>query len=243
MAYLQVEGCKLYYELHGSGEPLVLLHGNGEDSSYFIHQIAYFSKTYQVIVMDTRGHGKSEFGHKYLNFELFAKDVYALLQHLHIQKANILGFSDGGNTAMAFALKYPQCVSSLILNGADYDPKGVKRSIQIPIIIGYKILSFFTNWKEELKDKQQVMGLMVLHPHMTLAQLEKIQARTLVIVGTKDMIKESHSKEIANAIANARFEVMEGNHFIANKKPEMFNQIVADFLEEKESNQEERNRR
>lgn len=230
MAYLQIEDCKLYYELHGSGEPLVLLHGNGEDSSYFVHQIAYFSDSYQVIVMDTRGHGKSEFGKTSLDFELFANDVYALLQHLHIQKANILGFSDGGNTAMAFAISYPQCVISLILNGADYDPKGVKWFIQIPIIIGYKILSVFASRKEKLKDKQQVMGLMVLHPHMTLSQVRKIQAKTLVIVGTKDMIKESHSKEIAEAIPHARFHVMKGNHFIANKKPDVFNQTVASFL-------------
>jgi len=97
----------LYYQEKGNKEPFALLHGNGEDGSYFRHQIDYFSDIYRVIALDTRGHGKSPRGTGPFTIERFARDLYDFMADLSISKAVILGFSDGANIAMTFTMKYP----------------------------------------------------------------------------------------------------------------------------------------
>lgn len=117
---------RLYYEKAGDGEPLIMLHGNGEDGTYFKHQMEYFSKDYRVIAIDTRGHGKSPRGEKPFTIRQFAEDLNGFMEEQGMEKAHLLGFSDGGNIALAFALRYPGKVESLILNGANLCPAGVK---------------------------------------------------------------------------------------------------------------------
>lgn len=119
------------------------MHGNGEDSTYFKHQIDYFCNRYRVIALDTRGHGQSQRGNTPFTIKQFAEDLNAFMDELGIAKAIILGFSDGANIAMEFALKYPHRVKTLILNAGNLNPTGVKRTVQIPIEIGYKIATFF----------------------------------------------------------------------------------------------------
>lgn len=230
MAYLKRADCELYYEVYGSGEPLLMLHGNGEDSSYFEHQITYFQQYYQVIVMDMRGHGKSSFGRMSLNFSLFAEDVVALLKEFHYASVHVLGFSDGGNTALTLALEHPSYVRSLILNGADASPKGVKKSVQIPIVIGYAILWLCALCSKNARKKKEIMGLMVRHPHISIEDLHKISVASLVLVGNKDMIKEEHSQCIAKTLQNAQCCILEGSHFIAHENPIAYNQAVEKFL-------------
>lgn len=229
MSYINIEGCKLYYECHGDAkEVLIMLHGNGEDGTYFKEQITYFVKQYRVIVMDMRGHGKSEPGELDLDFTLFAQDVVRLMDELEIEKAHILGFSDGGNTAIHIGLLYPQRVTSLILNGADLNPKGIKRHIQIPIICGFAILSLFHSAKA--RHKQQVMQLMVHHPDIKAEALRMIQQPVLVLVGDKDMVKDEHSALIANALPHASLVTLHGSHFIAHDCPAEYNAAVEHFL-------------
>ena len=135
----------LYYQEKGNKEPFILLHGNGENSSYFKNQIDYFSDRYRVIALDTRGHGKSPRGNEPFTIEQFSRDLYDFMEGLGISDAVILGFSDGANIAMKFAIKYPNKVRVLILNGGNLNPKGIKRTIQIPIEIGYKIAKRFAS--------------------------------------------------------------------------------------------------
>lgn len=220
----------LYYQEQGEGEALLLLHGNGEDGTYFVNQVANFSDRYRVIAVDTRGHGKSPRGTVPFTMEQFAADLHKLMDKLEIQKAIILGFSDGANIAMKFALKYPDRVKALILNGGNLDTKGVKRSIQIPIEIGYRFAKLFAGKSEEAKSHMEILGLMVNEPNIKPEELRAIQAPTLVIVGTKDMIKQEHTEIIAQSIPNAKLSVIPGDHFIANKNPEAFNKVVEDFL-------------
>lgn len=220
----------LYYQEKGNKDPFILLHGNGEDSSYFKNQIDYFSDRYRVIALDTRGHGKSPRGRKPFTIEQFSCDLYEFMEDLGISYAVILGFSDGANTAMKFAIKYPSKVKALILNGGNLNPKGVKDSIQIPIEIGYKIARRFASKSIDAKKNAEMLGLMVNDPNIELSELSKITAPTLVICGSRDMIKESHIKEIAENIPNAKLSIIRGNHFIANKKYVTFNKEVEDFL-------------
>lgn len=149
-----------------------------------------------------------------------------------IGKAHLLGFSDGGNIAMVFAMKYPGRVNRLILNGANLDAKGVKRSVQIPIEMGYRIASMFARMSKSAKQNAEMLGLMVNDPNVLPEKLRGIQAKTLVVAGTKDMIKEEHTRLIARNIPDARLAFIKGNHFVANKCPHTFNRIVLEFLKE-----------
>ena len=105
----------------GRGRPLILLHGNGEDSSYWNAQISEFTRFMRVIAVDSRGHGASDSGSQGLSFDLMAHDLKRVLDSKGIQKACFLGFSDGGNLAIKFALQWPQMVEKLILNGANVE--------------------------------------------------------------------------------------------------------------------------
>ena len=220
----------LHYQEKGKGMPLILLHGNGEDGTYFVHQIAYFSKQYRVIAVDTRGHGKTPRGTAPFTIEQFADDLYDFMEMMEIPEAVILGFSDGANIAMEFVMKYPERVKALILNGGNLNPKGVKRGTQIPIEIGYQIAKRFAPKSPDAKKNMELLGLMVNEPDMKPEELAKITVPTLVICGTKDMIKESHTKEIAENIPDSKLKTIKGNHFIANKFPDEFNQAVDEFL-------------
>lgn len=222
----------LYYREKGNKEPFILLHGNGEDGSYFENQIDYFSDRYRVIALDTRGHGKSPRGTEPFTIEQFSCDLYDFLTGLEISNAIILGFSDGANIAMKFAIKHPNMVKALILNGGNLNSKGVKRTTQIPIEIGYRIASRFASKSPDAKRNAEMLGLMVNEPNISPAELSKITAPTLVICGKRDMIKESHTKEIAGNIPNAKLSIIKGNHFVANKRFDAFNKEVDAFLKE-----------
>ena len=221
----------LYFQEQGEGEALFLLHGNGEDGTYFANQISFFSDRYRVIAVDTRGHGKSPRGKAPFTMEQFAVDLHSLMEKLQIQRGIILGFSDGANIAMKFALKYPDRVKALILNGGNLNTKGVKRSIQIPIEIGYRFAKLFAGKSEAAKSHMEILGLMVNEPNIKPEELCAIQAPTLVIAGKRDMIKQSHTEIIAQNIPNAKLSVIPGDHFIASKNPQTFNKEVEVFLQ------------
>lgn len=221
---------KLYYQEKGTGEPLILLHGNGEDSFYFKNQIDYFQSKYHVIALDTRGHGQSPRGDEPFTIEQFSCDLYDFMQRHQIFNAVILGFSDGANIAMKFAMKHPDMVKALILNGGNLDPTGVKRTVQIPIEIGYKIARRFADKSTNAKRNAEMLGLMVNEPNVKPSALSRITMPALVICGTRDMIKESHTKKIAEYLPNAKLTIIQGDHFIAKKNPVAFNQAVDAFL-------------
>ena len=219
-----------YYIEKGQGEPLILLHGNGENCDYFKGQIDEFARYYHVYALDTRGHGKTPRGNSPFTIRQFADDLLGFMDSHGIDKAHLLGFSDGGNIAMVFAIKYPDRVNRLILNGANLNAKGVKRSIQIPIEIGYRIANMFAGKSPEAKQNAEMLGLMVNDPNVLPAELSAIKAKTLVIAGTNDMIKDAHTSLIAQSIPDSQLVLIKGNHFIANKCPEAFNRAVLEFL-------------
>ncbi len=222
----------LAYTEKGKGDILILLHGNGENGEYFVHQLEFFSKRCRVIAVDTRGHGKSPRGGAPFTIAQFADDLLCFMDEHSIEKPDILGFSDGANIAMEFAIKCPQRVSKLILNGGNLFPDGVKRTTQIPIEIGYKIASRFAAKSQDAKKNAEMLGLMVNEPNISADELSAITAKTLVIAGTNDMIKDEHTRLIGSSIPNARTVIIKGNHFITNKRPEDFNRAVEDFLDE-----------
>ena len=219
-----------FYVEKGQGNPLILLHGNGEDHTYFDHHIDVFAQHYHVYALDTRGHGQTPRGTRPFTIRQFADDLLAFMDARHIERAHLLGFSDGGNIAMIFALRYPERVDRLILNGANLDTTGVKRRIQIPIEIGYRIARLFAKRSTSAQQHADLLGLMVNDPNIPVESLARIQAKTLVIAGTNDMIKGKHTRLIAANIPDAQLVIIQGNHFIANKQSEAFNRAVLHFL-------------
>lgn len=222
----------LYCQEKGKGRPLILLHGNGEDGSYFKNQLEYFSRSYRVIAADTRGHGKSPRGTAEFTIGQFAEDLKKLMDRLDIEKAVVLGFSDGANIAMKFALKYPGRLEALILNGGNLDARGIKPSVQLPIEIGYRIAKLFAGKSEEAKRNMELLGLMINEPNIRPEELRSIKVPALVIAGTRDMVKRGHTEMIAENIPDAKLAIIKGDHFIANKEPERFNKEVEIFLQE-----------
>ncbi len=219
-----------YYIEQGTGFPLILLHGNGEDSSYFEHQMEPFSQYFRVVAIDTRGHGQTPRGTMPFTIRQFADDLLAFMDEHAIDRAHILGFSDGGNIAMVFALAHPERVKRLILDGANLDASGVKRRIQVPIEIGYRVARLFARMSPNAKKNAEMLGLMVNDPNVNAEELSRIQSPTLVVAGDKDMIKDKHTRLIAKSIPRAELSVIPGNHFVANQKPEAFNEVVLRFL-------------
>lgn len=220
----------LHYIEAGEGFPLILLHGNGSSSAYFEHQIPYFAKQYHVYAVDTRGHGASPRGTAPFTMRQFAEDLRSFMDAKNIEKAHILGFSDGGNIAMTFALRCPERIERLILNGANLHTSGVKRHLQIPIEIGYRLARLSAKKSPQAKQNAEMLGLMVNEPNLQAAQLKDLQMPTLVLVGSNDMIKASHSKTIADSLPNARLVTLNGGHCIAKESPNEFNRVVDAFL-------------
>lgn len=222
---------QLYSRQRGSGEALLLLHGNGENGSYFRHQMDFFSRSYRVIAIDTRGHGRSPRGSAPFTLDQFADDLRAFMDEAALDSADLLGFSDGGNIALLFALRYPRRVRRLILNGANLNPKGVKPSVQLPITASYHLARMFAGRSQKAAKRAELLGLMVNEPAIDPGALRAVRAPTLVIAGTRDMIRPDHTRLIAQSIPGAQLVFIGGDHFIAAKEPEAFNLTVANFLD------------
>ena len=234
--FLHNSGANIFYSEYFPADPqaptLSLLHGNGEDHTYFVKQIPAFSPHFRLVLMDTRGQGQSTGGDGELNFSVFAADLLALMDHLQIAKAHLLGFSDGGNLALTFALAHPERVQSLILNGANLEPGGVKLSTQLPIVLGYGCCRLLSPFSHKARQNGAVLGLMVNHPHIPSQALAALTMPALVIVGERDMIRDRHSQLIARSLPNAQFvRIPGGDHFCAAKCPEVFNHAVLSFLQ------------
>ena len=221
----------LHYREQGTGEPLILLHGNGEDGSYFERQMDAFASRFRVIALDTRGHGRSPRGEAPFTIRQFADDLLAFMDGQGIERAHLLGFSDGGNIALVFALAHPERVGKLVLNGANLDGSGVKPSVQLPIVAGYGAASLFARWSVRAHRKAEMLSLMVNDPNIAPEELAELRVPTLVVAGARDMIKKEHTRLIASSIPGARLAVVEGDHFVAAGNPEEFNKVVRRFLE------------
>lgn len=188
-----------YPSPHPHAQTLILLHGNGEDHRYFARQIAAFSARFRLVLMDTRGQGRSSAGR--------------------------------GKLALTFALAHPQRVRSLILNGANLAPQGMRPLVQLPVVAEYHLCGLLSPFSQNFRQKQQILGLMVNHPHISPHQLAALTMPALVIVGQHDMIRHQHSLLIAHSLPRSRFVCLPGaDHFCAAKQPEAFNREVLSFL-------------
>lgn len=221
----------LHFVEQGAGFPLILLHGNGENLGYFEHQMQPFSEKFRVIALDTRGHGQSPRGDAPFTLNQFADDLLAFMDGRGVERAHLLGFSDGANIALAFAMKHPERVGKLILNGGNLRPWGVKFPVQLPIVLGYGLVKIISVFDKKAIPKVELLGLMVTQPHVNPADLANLRIPTLVVAGTNDMIRDRHTREIHAAIPGSELAILDGDHFVAHGNPEAFNRTVLEFLQ------------
>jgi pimeloyl-ACP methyl ester carboxylesterase len=235
--YVRNEDAALYYEVHQSTQEnaplLILLHGNGEDMHIFDKHIGPLLPYYTVITMDSRAQGKSSKGERPFSYALFADDLFTLINKLQIGNFLLLGFSDGGNTALELALKHQERVAAMILIGANLSPDGLtamtRKGLQL-LAAGRSLKGIFSR---NGKGSRELIRLMLEHPHIEPHQLEKITVPTLVINGEQDIVKDEHSELIANSLPNARRVVIpKAGHFVMKDAPEEFDRIVFEFLME-----------
>jgi len=237
--YIRNEDAALYYEVHPSSQEnapiLVLLHGNGEDMHIFDDHIEPLLPYYTIITMDTRHHGKSSQGNKPLTYELFSEDLFTLINKLHIGNFLIIGFSDGAITALELALKHQERIAAMILIGVNISPDGLtflmKAGSQL-LLAAKNVQGLFT--KKAQPDKE-LIRLMLDHPHIDPAQLEKITVPALIISGERDIVKDEHSRLIEASLPNARRVVIpKTSHYVMKDAPLEFDRIVHEFLMEED---------
>lgn len=231
--YLKLKDTDLYYEIYGEGEPLVLLHGNSGSIKDYYQQIPVLSKQYKVIAVDTRGQGKSkDTSKKDFTYKLFAGDVKTLADELKLDKINIVGWSDGGNTGLEFALKYPDRLNKLVAIGANAFPEGVEE----------KLIERFTNQMKQLNDmapeetfaERRLLKIMLTQPGISEGDLNKIKSPVLVIAGDRDVIKSDHTEFLSKQIPNAEKKIYnDTTHMVPFEKPDQLNSDILNFLGKK----------
>ncbi len=227
---------QIYYELHQNQKEktLVLLHGNAESSERFAKHAEIFGEYFNILLIDSRGHGLSTVGDGDLSLDKMAVDLENVLNTLGLEKVHILGFSDGANTAMIFAPKNNELIDKLVLVGGNLDYSGFTLQTKVLVAIGY-----FLAWINMKVDKTNRINyeyyyLMFKEPHLKPYYINKIQAKTLVMAGDKDMISRSHTDLIVNSIKNGILKIYKGDHFYIYRQPEEFCKYVIDFLNKDE---------
>jgi len=236
---VEVGGALIYYAVYGTGEPVVLLHGGLGNSDHFGFQLPALAEKFQVIAIDSRGQGRSTRTKTTITYDLMATDVVAVLDHLKLDRASVVGWSDGGEIALKLGIKYPDRVNRLFVFGANYDSNGSKpRGSGSATFAGYtqKCRADYLRVLKTTKGfDAQVEGLMPLWRGamgITKDQLRAIKAPVLVADGDHDeVIVLDQVVEMSKLIPNGQLAVFkDASHFALWQDPETFNKVVVDFL-------------
>jgi pimeloyl-ACP methyl ester carboxylesterase len=229
--FITSNGIRLYYETYGSGQPLLLLHGNSSSIVSFEHQIPDLAKHYRVIAVDTRGQGRSGEDGKTYTYDLFAEDMNALLDTLGLDSVNILGWSDGGNTGLIMAMKYPRKVRRLAVMGANIF---IDKTVVYPWVYRYlakdreELVGDTTAWA---RNRGRLLTMLYTEPRHRFEDLQSISCPVLVMAGEKDVIRDQHTRQIAAHIPNSRLTIFPGGtHTEPSDHPAVFNKTVEDFF-------------
>ena len=190
-------GVWISYQVVGQGPPLLLLHGNGEDHRIFAEAARELARDFTVYLPDSRCHGKSQKTEK-IGYREMAADMISLVEQLEIRKPLICGFSDGGIVALLMAVARPALPAGLILCGANATPRGLKARCR---------LSFRLQW---WKTRDPLVGMMLREPRISRRMLEAISVPVLVLAGSRDLIRRSHTRALAKAIPGSKLRILPG---------------------------------
>ena len=249
--YSDVNGIKMYYEIHGSGKPLVLIHGGGSTlETSFGRIIPPLSKDRKVIALELQAHGRTGDRPTPISFEQDADDVAALLKNLAIDRADIFGFSNGGNTTMQLAIRHPELVDKIIVASAFYKRNGMQ-----PGFWDFMKKGTINDMPKELKaeflkvtpDSAKLQNLFEKCAQRMLnfkdwddSVLKSIKAKTLIVAGDKDVATSEHYVVMHHLIADSELMIIPGGHgeFMGEisfpnteRNVESFVLLVDEFLE------------
>ena len=230
--YAELRGFKMYYEIYGTGKPLLMIHGNGGSIENFKNQIPYYAKNYQVIVADSRAQGKSTDASDSLSYEMMADDYDALLNKLGVDSCYVIGWSDGGIDGLLLAMRHPEKVKKLAITGANLWPD---TTALVPDLFQWIVASNDSLGKLQqtasVKAQKKLVSLMVFNPNISTADLKKVKCPVLVIGGDNDVILPKHTLAIAEAITNSYLWILPNSgHSTLVVYKNMFNQVVGDFF-------------
>jgi pimeloyl-ACP methyl ester carboxylesterase len=234
-----VNGIKVWYATFGHGEPVVLLHGGLANANYWGQQVRALEGRYQVIVMDSRGHGRSSRDAQPFGYDLMASDVLALMDHLGVKKAAIVGWSDGAIIGLDIAMHHPERVSKLFAFAANSDPSGVADIAKSDVFN-----AFIARAGDEYKQLSPTPGeyktfvaeitkMWESQPHWTDTDLAKISVPTWIVDGDHDeAIKRENTEFMAAHVPGAGLLLQpEVSHFSFLQDPEQFSNDLLHFLE------------
>lgn len=249
--YASVNGINMYYEIHGSGSPLVLIHGGGSTiETTYGRVLPLFAQKHTVIAVELQVHGHTSDRNVPITFEQDAEDVAALLKQLHIGKADVMGFSNGGTTTMLLAAHHPELVNKIVLASCMYKRSGVPQqfweAMKTP-----KFSDMPQEYKDEYKKvapdtallntmftkcAQRMQTFKDLAPEVIAA----IKAPSLIIVGDKDVPTPEHAVEMYRTLPNSSLMILPGGHgdYIGeittlkngNKQYEQVVPVIEEFL-------------
>ncbi|HEX7843139.1 MAG TPA: alpha/beta hydrolase, partial [Kofleriaceae bacterium] len=234
-----VQGARIYYAVYGKGDPVVLLHGGLGNSAHFGFQLPALIDRFQVIAIDSRGQGRSTKGKLPITYDLMAGDVVAVLDKLAIQRASVVGWSDGGEIALKLGIQFPDRVDRLFVFGANYDASGSKpRSAPSSTFAAYTVRcrsEYQRLSKAGVPYTALVDALLPLWRNptgITRDQLRGIKAPVLMADGDHDeVIVLDQIEEMARLIPNGQLKVFESaSHFALWQDPDSFNRAMVEFL-------------
>jgi pimeloyl-ACP methyl ester carboxylesterase len=227
------DGVKLYYEVYGAGEPLLLIHGNGGSIADFKAQISHFRNRYKVIAMDSRDQGKSGDSPDKISYEKMTDDLAALLDHLHTGPVYVLGWSDGGIEALLLGVRHPALVKKIAAMAANLDPGEGAIYPEVDAWVKTVLDSVPPAARETPQGKRElkVTQMMFDEPHIPPQALEAITAPTLVLASDHDLIRDEHTLEIYHHIPNSQLCIFpNATHMIPYDDPERFDATVERFF-------------
>jgi pimeloyl-ACP methyl ester carboxylesterase len=245
--YVNVNDIKVYYEIYGEGEPLLLLHGNCGSIENFIYQIPELCKHFQVIAIDSRAQGRTSDSEKEITYALMASDMSEFIDKLNLGKVNIVGWSDGGNVGLELAFAHPDKVLKVVTFGANYTHENwmapedsVKMATDDPLWTRTSVImsKYRTTFERLSPDKERIPiikkkleDLMANYPNFTIDQLKTINIPFLIVVGDHDAINLDQTVALYTNLPKAQLMVVPGaSHFVPVEYPELINDEVIKFL-------------
>lgn len=201
-------GVRLYYETVGSGKPLVLIHGNGEDHTIFDQAVRVLSRRYTCYLPDSRGHGASDRVEE-LHYKDMADDLICFLETLDLKETAVYGFSDGGIIGLLAAMRTER-ITRLAVSGVNCTPQGVVSSLRA-------MIAFLHALKPDPK-----LRLMLEEPWITSDELGTVQAETLILAGSEDAVRKQETELIHASVPRSEMRILagetHGSYIVHNRK-------------------------
>jgi pimeloyl-ACP methyl ester carboxylesterase len=237
---IENDGARIWYATYGSGKPVILLHGGLGNSGDWGYQVpALVENGYRAIVIDSRGHGQSTRDEKPYSYELMASDVLSVMDALKVEKATLIGWSDGACTALILGDKNPERVAGVFFFACNMDPSGTKEFEFTPIIgrclnSHKKDYSQLSSTPDQFDKFSEAVGLMQnTQPNYSAGDLAGINVPVTIVHSEDDeFIKQEHAEYLVRNIPNAEFVFLPGvSHFAPLQRPEQFNNVMLTFLD------------